>query len=176
VGRDLPGPGEPALLERARSGSEAAYRELVEVHRAELLAHCYRILGSVLDAEDAGQDALVRAWRGLAGFEGRSSLRSWLSRSGSAMPAITGSRRCIRAASRVTDPALLEGDAGAYRSKYDWNVTVADGAFDAPYGAPTAGPPPYQPYEIRPVAVFAFVNDSALGPSSTCWRFTTRER
>jgi RNA polymerase sigma-70 factor (ECF subfamily) len=69
-------PGEPALLERARSGSDAAYQELVEVHRAELHAHCYRILGSVQDAEDALQDALLRAWRGLAGFEGRSSLRS----------------------------------------------------------------------------------------------------
>ena len=67
-----------ALVELARSGSDAAYRQLVEVHRAELHAHCYRILGSVQDAEDALQDALLRAWRGLAGFEGRSSLRSWL--------------------------------------------------------------------------------------------------
>src|SRR4029077_4499837 len=75
---DRADPGEEALLERGRSGSEAAYQELVEVHRAELHAHCYRILGSVQDAEDALQDALLRAWRGLAGFEGRSSLRSWL--------------------------------------------------------------------------------------------------
>ena len=74
-------------------------------------------------------------------------------------------------ASKVIDAALLQSVADAYRSKYDWNVTVADGVFGAPYGAPTAGPPPYQPYEIRPAAVFAFVNDSALGPSSTCWRF-----
>jgi hypothetical protein len=55
--------------------------------------------------------------------------------------------------------------------KYDWNVTVADGGFDAPYCAPTAGPPPYQPCEIRPTAAFGFVNDSALGPSSIRWRF-----
>jgi len=74
-------------------------------------------------------------------------------------------------ASKVVDAALLQTVADAYHSKYDWNVTVADGAFDAPYGAPTAGPPPYQPYEIRPAAVFGFVNDSALGPGSTCWRF-----
>jgi DNA-directed RNA polymerase specialized sigma24 family protein len=74
---DPANPGE-ALLERARSGSDAAYRELIEVHRAELHAHCYRILGSVQDAEDALQDALLRAWRGLAGFEVRSSVRSWL--------------------------------------------------------------------------------------------------
>jgi Pyridoxamine 5'-phosphate oxidase len=73
--------------------------------------------------------------------------------------------------SKVIDPGMLEGIADAYRSKYDWNVTVTDGGFDAPYGAPTAGPPPYQPYAIHPTAAFGFVNDPALGPSSTRWRF-----
>jgi RNA polymerase sigma-70 factor (ECF subfamily) len=58
--------------------TEAAYRRLVEPHRRELHAHCYRMLGSVQDAEDALQEALLRAWRGLPRFEGRSSLRSWL--------------------------------------------------------------------------------------------------
>jgi RNA polymerase sigma factor (sigma-70 family) len=52
----------------------------VDGHRRELYAHCYRMLGSVQDAEDALQEALVAAWRGLAGFEGRSSLRAWLYR------------------------------------------------------------------------------------------------
>jgi RNA polymerase sigma-70 factor (ECF subfamily) len=55
-----------------------AYQRLVEPHRVELHAHCYRMLGSVHDAEDALQDTLVRAWRGLAKFEGRSSVRTWL--------------------------------------------------------------------------------------------------
>jgi RNA polymerase sigma-70 factor (ECF subfamily) len=73
-----PSAGEQTLLAAARRGDEAAYRGLVELHRAELHAHCYRMLGSVHDAEDALQDALLRAWRGLAGFEGRSSPRSWL--------------------------------------------------------------------------------------------------
>src|SRR5512133_1291703 len=59
---------------------EAAYLRLVEAHRRELHAHCYRMLGSVQDAEDALQEALLRAWRGLPKFEGRSSLRSWLYR------------------------------------------------------------------------------------------------
>jgi len=66
------------LLERARTGEEAAFAQLVEPHRRELHAHCYRMLGSVHDAEDALQDALLRAWRALPRFEGRSSLRSWL--------------------------------------------------------------------------------------------------
>src|SRR5215204_27181 len=68
------------LLETARKGSEDAYARLVEPHRSELHAHCYRMLGSVQDAEDALQEALMRAWRGLPKFEGRSSLRSWLYR------------------------------------------------------------------------------------------------
>jgi RNA polymerase sigma-70 factor, ECF subfamily len=73
-------PQERELLAAARSGDEDAYRRLVEPRRAELHAHCYRMLGSVHDAEDALQDALLRAWRGLSRFEGRSSLRSWLYR------------------------------------------------------------------------------------------------
>jgi RNA polymerase sigma-70 factor (ECF subfamily) len=71
---------ERELLATARDGNEDAYRRLVEPHRSELHAHCYRMLGSVQDAEDALQEALVRAWRGLEKFEGRSSLRSWLYR------------------------------------------------------------------------------------------------
>ena len=69
---------ERELLEAARTGDGDAYRRLFEPYAAELHAHCYRMLGSVHDAEDALQEALLRAWRGLARFEGRSSFRSWL--------------------------------------------------------------------------------------------------
>jgi RNA polymerase sigma-70 factor (ECF subfamily) len=73
-------PVRTELLERARAGDGEAFREVAEPHRHELQLHCYRMLGSVQDAEDALQEALVRAWRGLEKFEGRSSLRSWLYR------------------------------------------------------------------------------------------------
>ncbi len=71
-------PREHELLGAARDGDEDAFRRIVERHRGELHAHCYRMLGSVDDAEDALQECLLRAWRGLPGFEGRSSSRSWL--------------------------------------------------------------------------------------------------
>jgi RNA polymerase sigma-70 factor (ECF subfamily) len=69
---------EQALLDRSRAGDETAFGQLIEARRGELHAHCYRMLGSVHDAEDALQDAMLRAWRGINRFEGRSSLRSWL--------------------------------------------------------------------------------------------------
>jgi RNA polymerase sigma-70 factor (ECF subfamily) len=67
-----------ATLDAARGGDEAAFARLMEEFRPELHAHCYRMLGSVHDAEDALQEVSLRAWRGLARFEGRSSVRSWL--------------------------------------------------------------------------------------------------
>src|SRR3954454_4370059 len=67
-------------IARARSGDEQAFRALTDPYRRELQVHCYRILGSVQDAEDMVQETLLAAWRGLGDFEGRSSLRSWLYR------------------------------------------------------------------------------------------------
>jgi RNA polymerase sigma-70 factor (ECF subfamily) len=83
------------LIERARSGDPGAFRQLVEPYQRELQLHCYRILGSVADAEDALQDTLLAAWQGLGGFEGRASVRTWLYRI-----ATTRSLNMLRAASR----------------------------------------------------------------------------
>jgi RNA polymerase sigma-70 factor (ECF subfamily) len=91
------------LLDAARAGDEDAYERIVAVHRRELQAHCYRMLGSAEDAEDALQEALVRAWRGLPRFEGRSSLRSWLYR--------IATNACLRLAERRR-PLVLPVDFG----------------------------------------------------------------
>src|ERR671931_180254 len=87
-----PTAAETELLDAARAGDEAAYSRLVERYQGELKAHCYRMLASVHDAEDALQDALLRAWRGLPRFEGRSSLRRWLY--------TIATNTCLRAAAR----------------------------------------------------------------------------
>src|SRR6201996_115917 len=71
-------PPAPALVSAAGAGDEDAFAQIVEPYRGQLHAHCYRMLGSVYDADDALQETLLRAWRGMAGFHGRSSLRSWL--------------------------------------------------------------------------------------------------
>ena len=68
------------LIERARSGDGDAFEQLVAPYRGEVQLHCYRFLGSLADAEDALQETLAAAWRGLAGFEGRASFRTWLYR------------------------------------------------------------------------------------------------
>jgi Pyridoxamine 5'-phosphate oxidase len=72
----------------------------------------------------------------------------------------------------IDDRPVLERVAGAYRDKYEWPVTVtADGVFDAPYGAPTAGPPPYRVYELAPTVAYAFGTGGNLGERSTRYSF-----
>ena len=83
------------LISRARAGDGEAFRALTEPHRRELQVHCYRMLGSLQDAEDALQDTLLAAWKGLEGFEGRASIRTWLYRI-----ATTRCLNVLRAASR----------------------------------------------------------------------------
>jgi RNA polymerase sigma-70 factor (ECF subfamily) len=83
------------LIARVRAGDGEAFRALTEPHRRELQVHCYRMLGSLQDAEDTLQDTLLAAWQGLGGFEGRASIRTWLYR--------IATNRCLdalRAASR----------------------------------------------------------------------------
>ena len=83
------------LISRARAGDGEAFRALTEPYRRELQVHCYRMLGSFQDAEDALQDTLLAAWQGLGGFEGRASIRTWLYRI-----ATTRCLNALRSASR----------------------------------------------------------------------------
>src|SRR5450631_3938748 len=69
---------EDVALDRARGGDEQAFHALIAPHRPDLLGHCYRMTGSLAEAEDAVQEAMLRAWKGLTRFEGRASLRTWL--------------------------------------------------------------------------------------------------
>jgi hypothetical protein len=71
----------------------------------------------------------------------------------------------------VFDEAQLARIGAAYVDKYGWPVTVRDGAFHAPYGAPTAGPPPYEVHVVQPATVFALGTDDDLAPRSTRYRF-----
>jgi RNA polymerase sigma-70 factor (TIGR02960 family) len=91
------------LLRRATSGDRRAFEELTEPYRVELQVHCYRMLGSFQDAEDALQDSLLAAWLALPGFEQRSSLRTWLYR--------ISTNRClnrIRSAKRAESPPVAD--------------------------------------------------------------------
>jgi RNA polymerase sigma-70 factor (TIGR02960 family) len=98
------------LLAPARKGDSAAFERLVAKHRRELYAHCYRMLGSVQDAEDALQESLLGAWRGLATYEGRSSVRAWLHQ--------IATNACLRLISR-RPRRILSPDYGPPRTSSD---------------------------------------------------------
>jgi RNA polymerase sigma factor (sigma-70 family) len=154
VGYERPDLGEPALLERARSGSEDAYQKLVGVHRAELHAHCYQILGSVQDADDAVQDALLRAWRGLAGFEGRSSLRSWLYKIATNAALDVAQRRSRRELPMTYGPSAGSGEGpGMALLESVWVEPYPDQAFGVAGGLAS----PEAQYERRESLELAFV-------------------
>jgi RNA polymerase sigma-70 factor (ECF subfamily) len=91
------------LISKARAGDGEAFRALTDPHRRELHVHCYRMLGSLQDAEDALQDTLLAAWRGFAGFKGDASLRTWLYRI-------------------ATNQCLNARRAASRRPPQDWNV------------------------------------------------------
>jgi RNA polymerase sigma-70 factor, ECF subfamily len=137
------------LLTAARAGDDAAFSALVEPYRRELHAHCYRMTGSVHDADDVVQEVLLRAWRGLTGFEGRGSFRSWLYR--------IATNTCLKAISSrgrralPTDFASPVGeDSGA---EVAWLEPYPDEAFglENGYAAPEAL------YEQREGVELAFV-------------------
>ena len=141
-----------STLSRARAGDEQAFRELTDPHRRELQLHCYRILGSVQDAEDALQETLLAAWRGIDGFEERSSLRAWLY--------TIATNRCLNAlragARRPQERRALPfhlPEPTRY-GELPWLEPYPDALLD---GVPDAAPGPDARYESRETIALAFV-------------------
>lgn len=145
---------ETTLIEAARAGDEDAYRGLVEPHRGELYAHCYRMLASVDDAEDALQETLVRAWRGLPTFAARSSLRAWLYRIATNLCLDMIARRPKRIVPVDYGPASdPHGGPGEPLVESIWVEPYPDETFDP--GAGRADP--HARYELRESIELAFV-------------------
>jgi RNA polymerase sigma-70 factor (TIGR02960 family) len=148
------------LMSRARAGDGDAFRVLTEPHLRELQVHCYRMLGSFQDAEDALQDTLLTAWQGLGGFEGRASLRTWLYR--------IATNRCLdarRAASRRPakewDVPGVEPPEPTRLGEVAWLQPYPDALLEGATGMP---PGPEARYEQTEAISLAFVTALQLLP------------
>jgi len=143
---------DAALLRRARDGDEHAFGKLTDPYRREIQVHCYRILGSLNDAEDLLQETLLAAWRGLAGFQERSSLRSWLYRiaTNQCLNALRSEGRRIPAEPvppfRPPDPTC--------RGEITWLQPYPDDLLE---GIPDATPGPEARYQTTEAVELAFV-------------------
>ena len=148
------------LISRARAGDGAAFDELTEPYRRELQVHCYRMLGSLEDAEDALQDTLLAAWRGLGAFEGRASLRTWLYQ--------VATRRCLdarRAAARrpakAWDVPHVQPPEPTRLGEVVWLQPYPDALLD---GLPATPPGPEARYELAESVSLAFVTACQVLP------------
>jgi RNA polymerase sigma-70 factor, ECF subfamily len=148
----LPAADEHSLLARARAGDRDAFGDLVAPHRRAIHIHCYRMLGSLHDAEDLLQESLLRAWRRLDRFEGRSSLRAWLYRiaTNACLDALKGRRR------RLLPDAYTPSD--------DSTATPAAAVYDVPWVDPypdrllaSEDDDPAQRYEVREAIQLSFI-------------------
>jgi len=127
-------------LDDARRGDHAAFARAIEPYRRELRAHCYRMAGSLHDADDLMQDSLLRAWRGIASFEGRASLRTWLYR--------VTTHACLDKLERRA-PRLLPIDMGPASDPSAIGPPIEDAAFVEPC--------PTTLYERREAVALAFL-------------------
>ena len=148
------------LISRAQAGDGDAFRQLTEPHRRELQVHCYRMLGSVQDAEDTVQDTLLAAWRGFGGFEGRSSLRTWLYR--------IATNRCLNARRSASRRPAKEWDVPGVEppeptrlGEVVWLEPCPDVLFEAAIDVPLG---PEARYESTESISLAFVTALQLLP------------
>ena len=149
------------LITRARAGDGDAFRELTEPHRRELQVHCYRMLGSFQDAEDALQDTLLAAWQGLGGFEGRASTRTWLYRIATNR-CLNALRSASRRPAREWDNPDVEPPEPTRLGEVAWLEPYPDalleGAIDVPLG-------PEARYEQTEAISLAFVTALQVLPA-----------
>lgn len=147
-------------ITRARAGDGDAFRELTEPYRRELQVHCYRMLGSFQDAEDALQDTLLAAWRGFGGFEGRASLRTWLYRIATNQ-CLNARRSASRRPAQEWDVPRVEPPEPTRLGEVAWLEPFPDallaGAADAPLG-------PEARYEQAESVSLAFVTALQILP------------
>jgi RNA polymerase sigma-70 factor (TIGR02960 family) len=139
------------LIDLARAGDEDAFRRLVGPYERELRVHCYRMLGSVQDAEDAMQDALLAAWQGLGGFEGRASVRTWLYR--------VTTTRClnVRRSARRRQGTMPPGPTPPEPTRLGEVTWLEPCPDDLLTGLPDAEPGPEARYEAREAISLAFI-------------------
>jgi RNA polymerase sigma-70 factor (ECF subfamily) len=139
------------LIDLARAGDGEAFRQLVGPYERELQVHCYRMLGSVRDAEDAMQDALLAAWQGIAGFEGRASVRTWLYR-------VTTSRCLnVRRSARRRQGTMPPGPPPPEPTRLGEVTWLEPCPDDLLEGLPAAEPGPEASYEAREAISLAFI-------------------
>ncbi|WP_328422194.1 RNA polymerase subunit sigma-70 [Streptomyces sp. NBC_00443] len=149
---------EGVLLAAARAGDEDAFRALVGPHLRELHVHCYRMLGSVQDAEDVMQEVLVRAWRHLGAFEGRSAMRGWLYR--------IATNRCLTTRTRArTTPVLAGPQASPPANADDVEVVALEPYPDTLLDQLDDRDDPTARYELRESVQLAFLATLQLLPA-----------
>jgi len=141
------------LISRARAGDGTAFGVLTEPYRRELQVHCYRMLGSLADAEDALQDTLLAAWQGLGGFEGRASIRTWLYRIATTR-CLNALRSASRRPAREWDMPSVEPPEPTRFGEVVWLEPYPDAL---PEGVPDTPPGPEARYEQTEAISLAFV-------------------
>ena len=148
------------LISRARAGDGDAFRALTEPLRRELQVHCYRMLGSFQDAEDALQDTLLAAWRGLGGFDGRASIRTWLYRIATNR-CLSALRTAIRRPAKAWDIPGVEPPEPTRLGEVVWLEPYPDALLDGAINLPLG---PEARYEQTESISLAFVTALQLLP------------